>query len=99
MAQEKRNKFNEIAEFWGAQMPMNTCEEAGELIQAISKVEREAKFGEGPDSEAYNEKIKILIKEIADMQISLIALEKHYGIDVKDVNADLERKLKLHKSK
>lgn len=58
-----------VADFWGQQMPMLVMEEAGELIQAISKVER------GKEDAMEN-----LMREMADMYISLEALSYHYGI-------------------
>ena len=64
-------KCSEVASYWGDRMPMMAMEEAGELIQAISKFER---AGCEPDSEEY----KNLIDEIGDMMISLKALECHY---------------------
>ena len=59
-----------IVEYWGDKMPMMVMEEAGELIQAISKVERKH-----DDSAMEN-----LVKEIADMYISLEALRHIYGV-------------------
>jgi NTP pyrophosphatase (non-canonical NTP hydrolase) len=66
-------KCKEIAEYWGDKMPMMAMEEAGELIQAISKVERETK---NPSLALNN-----LIDEIGDMYIVLEALTQRYAID------------------
>lgn len=66
-------KCKEIAEYWGDKMPMMAMEEAGELIQAVSKVERETK---NPSLALNN-----LIDEIGDMYIVLEALTQRYAID------------------
>ena len=67
-------KCKEVADYWGDKMPMMAMEEAGELIQAISKVERKSS---GDSSLAMNN----LIDEIGDMYITLEALTKRYAID------------------
>lgn len=66
----KRNVFvdkcNEVQYYWGERMPMMVMEEAGELIQAISKYERK---------NGVREVSQNLIDEIGDMYISLMALQ------------------------
>ena len=81
-----------VSDYWGDKMPMMVMEEAGELIQAISKFERK---GCKADSDEY----KNLIDEIGDMYISLKALELHYwGLNGKKtietmIEERIERKL------
>ena len=73
---EIARKTNEVSEYWGNLMPMMVMEEAGELIQAISKYERTlAKNGTEEDQSKAR---KNLIDEIGDMWISLMALQSHY---------------------
>lgn len=64
-------------------MPMMLMEEAGELIQAVSKVERK-----GLDFEKQN-----LIDEIGDMYISLMAIRARYEISEKEIQKRIEHKL------
>lgn len=71
-----RKKCYEVQDYWGARMPMMVIEEAGELIQAISKYER--KMSE--------ENLQNLIDEVGDMYISLMALT----LQNMDVNDDFE---------
>lgn len=70
-----KDKCVGVQEYWKNRMPMMTMEEAGELIQAISKFERE------PDIKRLYE----LADEIGDMYISLKSLEYYY-IDKYDKN-------------
>lgn len=58
-------------------------EEAGELIQAVSKVERK-----GLDFEKQN-----LIDEIGDMYISLMVIRARYEISKKEIQKRIEHKL------
>lgn len=76
---------NKVAEFWGDKMPMMAMEEAGELIQAISKYERDKN-----DTTRQN-----LVNEIGDMWISLMALQSHYedGIMGDLIDKRIEEKL------
>lgn len=73
----------DVSEYWGDRMPMMLMEEAGELIQAVSKVERK-----GLDFEKQN-----LIDEIGDMYISLMAIRARYEISENDVEKRIEHKL------
>jgi len=59
-----------VARYWGNRMPMMAVEEAGEFIQAISKVERRKDGAIGN-----------LVDEIGDLRIALDALMYHYAID------------------
>jgi len=76
-------KVGEISNYWGRKMPMMVMEEAGELIQAISKEERKG-----------NEKTRNnLIEEIRDMYISLAAIQYHYGIDYPIIQKEINKKV------
>lgn len=79
-------KCVEVDEYWNEKMPIMACEEAGELIQAISKAERKGvKF----ESETYQN----LVDEIGDMYITLMALQNHYNINEGDIEVRIEKKL------
>ena len=83
MTEENKNKIKDVAKYWGNTMPIMAMEEAGELIQAISKYERNLS-----DEEKQN-----LIDEIGDMFISLHALIEHYDIDSSKVKLRIGKKL------
>lgn len=87
-------KCSEVQEHWGHQMPMMVMEEAGELIQAISKLQR-ATHCEDYDERNCEEKEQALIEEIGDMYISLMALEMYLDIpDIRDrIGKRVEEKL------
>lgn len=72
----------DVADFWKDKMPIMVMEEAGELIQAISKVERKR-----PNAR------ENLCEEIRDMYISLAALINHYEIDGDLINFMVKTKL------
>lgn len=74
----------EINEYWGDKMPLMCAEEAGELIQAISKVERNEFDAEAEES---------LKKEIRDMYIVLEILMYRYGIGRKEMEDLIKEKL------
>ena len=77
------NKFIDVADYWGDKMPMLLMEECGELIQAVSKYERE-----------YSKKRRDnLLEEIRDMYISLEAIKYLYSIDDNELNDLIEKKL------
>jgi NTP pyrophosphatase (non-canonical NTP hydrolase) len=57
------------------------CEEMGELIQAISKMERAA-FSKADKGKLKNH----IVEEIADVLIILDELLLYYGIDVEEVD-------------
>lgn len=84
-----KSKFEAFAEgvasHWGDKMPMMAMEECGELVQAISKMEREA------GSPAYLR--QALVDEIGDVLISAWALAAHYGISKDEVQARVEHKM------
>lgn len=81
-----------VNEYWGDLMPMMTMEELSECIQAISKLERA--LNSADDKEIERRK-NDLVKEMADVSISLDALRCRYGIRWDDVSR--RRKKKLNK--
>lgn len=83
-------KIIEVAEYWGDRMPMMCMEEAAELIQAISKLER---FRDNVFVGIPKEAKKPLIDEIGDMYISINAIMYYYGISQEDINKRVEYKL------
>lgn len=83
-------KAQGVSEFWKDKMPMMACEEAGELIQAISKLERNTDSEVESTQRLYKKKLK---EEIADMYISLMALQFHYDIRFTDAYEQILRKL------
>lgn len=93
--EELRFKCIDVAGYWGDKMPMMAMEEAGELIQAISKMERSSNDGVRNTVEwaEYKQNRKNLIDEIGDIFISLTALMEHYDIDDEEVDKRIETKL------
>ena len=77
-------------------MPMLVMEEAGELIQAISKLQRST-HREDYDEKDCEEKENALIDEIGDMYISLMALQMY--LDIPDIGDKIEKRIeeKLNK--
>lgn len=75
-------KFIDVADHWGNKMPMLLMEECGELIQAVSKYEREG-----------SKRRDNLLEEIRDMYISLEAIKYLYSIDDNEINDLIEKKL------
>ena len=90
-----KSKIKEVADHWGAMMPMMTMEECGELIQAISKLERcgGTTWLNNVNSHYVNEYRQQVIKEIADVNIAMNALMVHYGIDAREVAIAIGNKL------
>lgn len=96
-------RIESVANYWGDRMPMMCMEEAGELIQAISKYERKKDYyeslGEDEVAEAKralferNVARKNLIDEIGDVYISLAAIMNHYDIDIQEVDKRINDKL------
>lgn len=85
--------FSDIEDFWGNQMPMMTMEELGELIQAISKVERGFASINQIGIEDFDKRLKDVIAEMADVYISCRALMVDYHIDTDEVEAAIKQKL------
>lgn len=78
-----------VADFWGDKMPMMAMEEAGEFIQAVSKMERK-----GGEKERQN-----LLEELVDMYISTRAIEFHYGFSQEEILEQLNKKLNTKKER
>lgn len=93
--EELRFKCIDVAGYWGDKMPMMAMEEAGELIRAISKLERSQSDGvrNTLGMAEYKQARKNLVDEIGDMFISLTALMEHYNIDDEEVDKRIETKL------
>jgi len=79
-------KCDEVRKYWGEIMPMMVMEEAGELIQAISKYERGVTEAFCIDDDDTLRKLcNDLIDEIGDMYILLMALQLQYECAVTSV--------------
>ena len=76
-------KAQEIEMYWEEKMPMLAMEEAGELIQAISKIERK-------ENEITRQG---LIDELGDIIISVAALSHHYGIEPSEIDNRITTKM------
>lgn len=97
------DKCVKVDEFWGLRMPMMAMEEAGEFIQAISKMQRSLDDGiaaQKNDNKVKNAMLvqigkrrKELSEEIGDMYISLMAIMNHYGVTCEEVNEYVDKKL------
>lgn len=73
---------------WGERMPLMACEECGELIQAISKLERKLHAKKSYDHEYQN-----LVEEIGDLFITVGALMNRYCITPEEINKAMDDKL------
>lgn len=71
-----------VASHWGSAMPMMTMEELAELSTEISHVERCKTFNKDK-----------LMKELADVYISLYAIMDYYDIDPLRVESLMNKKL------
>lgn len=81
-------KLDEVADYWDDKMPMMAMEEMGELIQAISKLERKGKAVRSN-----------LVEEIRDVYISLMALQYRYNIQMSEIEEEIEKKLNMKKDR
>lgn len=96
-------RIKNVSNYWAERTPMMCMEEAGELIQAISKYERKKDYyeslGEDEVAEAkrgrfeWNVARKNLIDEIGDVYISLAAIMDHYDIYIHEVDKRINDKL------
>lgn len=91
-----KTEYEGIAAYWGAQMPLKACEEAGEFIKAVSKLNVELTLGEGEGSEAAKAKRDELIEEMADITITIQALAKYYDIASEEIGQALVTKVKAN---
>ena len=82
---------------WGERMPLMAAEEAGEYIQAISKLERKRywKKGETPrvNGGAMDSSINQLVEEMGDVLIGMGALANRYNIGADEIAYAIARKL------
>ena len=83
MLTDYNDEIKTVASFWGDKMPMMLMEECGELIQALSKRER---------NHTLETEINV-IEEIADVLISIGAVMEHYGISDDEVKHRICNKL------
>ena len=74
-----------VQEYWDSIIGMNyaTIEEAAELIQSITKY----------DKNPSDNNLQNIIDEIGDMYISLKAIQYHYNISDEDINKRIDKKL------
>ena len=90
------NDIYGVKSFWGDLMPTMTCEECGELIQAISKFLRASRMyacEENPYNERLGKTVDNITDEIGDLYISLGALQKYLNISDEAVYGRIEEKL------
>lgn len=73
-----------IVAYYGEAQSMQTCEECGELIQAVSKLTRGVT----------ETRISALAEEIADVRIMMSQLMQLYGIPEPEVSERIDEKLK-----
>ncbi len=104
METKLKSRAKEINGFWGDQMPLLCTEECGELVQAISKVER-ALIQHERTKESEDEFLRDtcrrrvgatkdgLMAEIADMYIVLSVLKERYDLSDDKINECIDRKL------
>lgn len=80
--EELTNAAKDVDNYWAEKMPMMAMEEMGELIQALSKKERNPSL---PTDDIED--------EIRDVSICIGALMQHYGIDHQIVEQKIAAKL------
>ena len=80
-------RCDDVQSYWGHMLPMMSMEEAGELIQAISKYERKRK-DVFPDAAKQD-----LIDEIGDMYICLMALQIRYTPEIANLDERIEKRI------
>lgn len=83
----------EIAEYWDDLLPMVAMEECGELIQAISKMERDD-MAMVPGINSI--KKQRVIDEMGDVFICMSALSYRYNISEKDIFNRIYEKFNKH---
>lgn len=92
------NDINGVSSYWNDLMPTMTCEECGELIQALSKYLRVKKMHTMSEptsvsATTINKAIFNITDEIGDLYISLGAIQKYLGISDEAVYGRIEYKL------
>ena len=83
-----KEKTASVNEHWGNRMPLMACEECGELIQAVSKMERRLAAHVAFDKEYDN-----LVEEIGDVFITMGALMNRYCVSAEDISKAIDSKL------
>ena len=78
---------------WGSRMPLMAAEEAGEFIQAVSKLERKLYSPQSGRTYDIEEEMNNLVEEMGDVLIVIGALLNKYGIPVVDVEEAITNKL------
>lgn len=78
---------------WGGKVPLMAAEEAGEYIQAISKLERHLSACAGNPANC-NEEMHNLIEEMGDVLITMGNLMNRYKIAPAEVAEAVKSKLK-----
>lgn len=85
---ELKEMTKSVNDHWGCRMPLMACEECGELIQAVSKMERRL-FAKKPFDDEYEN----LVEEIGDVFITMGALMNHYCITADEIVKAMNDKL------
>lgn len=78
---------------WGNRMPLMAAEEAGEFIQAISKLERKLYSRMQNQAECVDE-FDHLVEEMGDVILVIMALANRYGIAAADIEQAILSKLR-----
>ena len=87
----KKEDSISIEKYWGDLVPIMAIEEMSELTQAISKTER---YISGKNRKSSSTQLNIqLVKEIADVCISLSALIEHYGLSYQQIQNLINQKV------
>lgn len=93
------DKIKEMTEpvwlHWRERMPLMAAEEAGEFIQAVSKLERKlwARDIEGDDSIRTEAEYSHVIEEMGDVLIVIGALANRYGVAADEIETAIRSKL------
>lgn len=104
MLKINHHKIVKVANWWGDKFPLMACEEMGELIQAISKVERSKPTHKSRYALIYeveDEQLRSnLVEELADVAISVNAIAYRYNITDEELNKAIHKKLysKMHQA-
>lgn len=97
MLKVNKKQALKIANWWGDKYPLMACEECGELMQAVSKVERsnpERKSRYTMNYQVKDEDLREnLIKELADVAIAIEVLSYRYDITDEELNLAIKAKL------
>lgn len=90
-------KIKELTEsvnlHWGSRMPLMAAEEAGEFIQAVSKLERKLYSPQSGRTYDIEDEMDHLVEEMGDVLIVIGALANKYGIPAIDIQEAIESKL------